>query len=83
MQFKSETTVRRYMRELQTVIDGDDLIASRLAYFALHAIRRVVEDVKDWPPLAEDAYDTAKLIQRELYKQNNAAINKLRSQKIA
>lgn len=63
---KSETTVRRYIKELQEVVDSDDLIASRIAYFGINAIRRVTEDVHDWTPLRRDAFETAALIYKEI-----------------
>lgn len=66
MNIKSEATIRRYIKELQEVLDSDDPIASRLAYFALHAVRRVTEDVRGWPSLREDAFVTASLILKEI-----------------
>jgi hypothetical protein len=66
MKPKSASTVRRYIAELQSVVDSDDLIASRLAYFGISCIRRVTEEVRGWPTLERDAYDTAHLIVEEL-----------------
>lgn len=66
MKIKSDSTIHRYKRELQQVIDGDDLVASRLAYFALNVLRRATEEFKGWPPLEQDAIETANLVRKEM-----------------
>lgn len=53
---KSPATIKRHLKQLRSeVINGDDPVASRVAYAMEQAIRWATENTRGWPSLAEQA----------------------------
>lgn len=66
MSKKKPETVKGALRKLrQEVINGDDPVASRIAYEMECAVRWATEDTH-WPSLSEFARDAARLLRAEL-----------------
>ena len=64
---KDEKQIKRWIKELQEVAEvaPTTTLESRMAYYAYHLLRRVVEDVKDWPDPVTDLKDTVHMIEQE------------------
>ena len=64
---KSKPTIKRHLKELRHLIDtSPDPIVVRIAYAMETAVRWATEDVKDWPSLAQEAEEEAKILRSEL-----------------
>lgn len=63
------STRRKHLRELRRFIDDtDDFIEKRIAYEMETAIRRVTEDVVQWPSLVEQAKGAAAMLRNEIHQ---------------
>lgn len=64
---QNEQTINKWIRELQKIAQSDPTtLETRIAYLEWHLLRRVVEDVVDWPSVTDDLKETVALIQREI-----------------
>lgn len=64
---KSDSTIRRHLRQLRKLIDStDDPALGRMAYAIECAVRWSREDVVGWPGLCEQATAETKFLLEEI-----------------
>ena len=64
---KTPEQMKEEMNELRELIDAtDDVILKRIAYEMETAVRSFIEDVVDWPTLAQQAKDATHMLREEL-----------------